>query len=214
MRKFLAFFYQGLYHRFAWTYDLVAAIVSIGRWQSWGRTSLAAIRGSSVLEIGFGPGHLQLELNRQGIRVFGLDESRQMIRHARNLLHKNRFPAALTQGHAQSLPYPAGTFDTVAAIFPSEYITHPATLAEIHRVLKPAGRLVVIPSAWIGGRSLPDAVARWLFRVTGQGESLTEGLEGRLEAIFGEAGFRVEIVYTEIRQSTVLTVIAEKPKTE
>ena len=72
-------FFFVLYHQFAWTYDLVAATVSLGRWKDWVRSALPYLSGR-VLEIGFGPGYLQLSLFELGIPAFGLDESRQMAR--------------------------------------------------------------------------------------------------------------------------------------
>jgi len=56
----------------------------------------------------------------------------------------------------------------VAATFPSEYIFEPQTLAEIRRVLRPGGKLVIIPSAWITGQGWLEQLAAELFRVTGQ----------------------------------------------
>ena len=50
--------YYLLYHHFAWTYDLVADIVSLGQWKDWVRTALPYLDGC-VLELGYGPGHLQ-----------------------------------------------------------------------------------------------------------------------------------------------------------
>lgn len=209
MRKFLQFFFHHFYHSFAWTYDFVADFVSIGRWKEWGFTALPHIRGTHVLEIGSGPGHLQVELNRRGFHTFGLDESRQMLRHVQANLRRNDFPVTLSRGYAQFLPFATGSLHSVVSTFPSEYITDRLTLAEIRRILKPAGRLVIVPTAWIGGKSLPDRAAKWLFRVTRQGEELTDTLEGRIKSIFSKAGFRVEMIYTEIRQSTVMIVIAE-----
>jgi ubiquinone/menaquinone biosynthesis C-methylase UbiE len=209
MRKFLQFFFHHFYHSFAWTYDFVAAVVSIGRWKEWGFAALPHIRGVRVLEIGFGPGHLQVELNRRRLHTFGLDESRQMLHHALANLRQNGLPAALLRGYAQFLPLATGSLDSVVSTFPSEYITDRLTLAEIRRVLKPSGRLVIVPTAWIGGKSLPDRAAKWLFRVTRQGQELTGTLEGRIKSIFTEAGFQVEIIRAEIRQSVVLVIIAE-----
>ena len=59
-----------LYHQFAWTYDFVAAFVSLGRWQDWVDAVVPFMSGR-VLEIGFGPGHLQELLNRQIFRCSG-----------------------------------------------------------------------------------------------------------------------------------------------
>ncbi|MCX6066918.1 MAG: class I SAM-dependent methyltransferase, partial [Chloroflexi bacterium] len=153
MRKLLRLLFHHFYHRFAWTYDFVAAFVSVGRWKDWILTALPHIRGTRILEIGFGPGHLQVELNRQGFQALGLDESREMASRARKNLFRNGFPSALTRGYAQSLPFAANSIDSVVATFPSEYIIERRTLAEIHRILKPGGRLIIVPTAWIGGRS-------------------------------------------------------------
>lgn len=210
MRKLLRIFFHHFYHRFSWTYDFVAAVVSVGRWKNWIRTTLPHIRGTKILEIGFGPGHLQVELNRLGFQALGLDESPQMASRARKNLLQNGFPSALTRGDAQFLPFAPNSFDSVVATFPSEYITESLTLAEIHRLLKPAGRLVIVPTAWIDGRSLADFAARWLFRITGQAAVLTNNLTDRIASIFSDSGFRVEMFRAEVSQSTVLIVVAEK----
>src|SRR5512143_1827971 len=91
LRRFLRLFFWHFYHGFAWTYDVVAAVVSIGRWNDWVRAALPYVEGARVLEIGHGPGHLQLDLRQTGRQVMGLDESRQMGRLARNRLLRGRF---------------------------------------------------------------------------------------------------------------------------
>lgn len=209
MRKLIRLFFYYFYHGFAWTYDFVAAIVSVGRWKEWVFAALPYVQGPRVLEIGFGPGHLQVELNPRGFTVFGLDESRQMIRRARANLARNQLPAALLCGYAQFLPIATNSLDSVVATFPSEYIADKLTLAEIRRALKPAGRLIVVPAAWMWGKTFTDRVMRALFRVTGLSAEATDGLEDRIKSSFAEAGFQVEIVYTEIRHSTVLIIVAE-----
>ena len=78
-----------LYHQFAWTYDFVAAFVSLGRWQDWVDAVVPFMSGR-VLEIGFGPGHLQELLNKQNFPVFGVDESSQMAQKANKLLGKKK----------------------------------------------------------------------------------------------------------------------------
>src|SRR5207237_1096722 len=128
--------------------------------------------GPRVLEIGHGPGHLQLAMRQKGLLAFGLDESRQMGRMAFSRLARAGLPATLARGHAQYLPFGAACFDTVAATFPSEYIFDPWTLAEVRRVLRPGGKLIVVPAAWIGGKKFTDRAAAWLFRITRQGGEL------------------------------------------
>jgi ubiquinone/menaquinone biosynthesis C-methylase UbiE len=208
IRKLLVLFFHLLYHQFACMYDLVAATVSLGRWQGWVFTARPYLRGQ-VLEIGFGPGHLQAVLHGEGLVAFGLDESRQMGRQARRRLHRLKYPVRLVNGYAQYLPFPGNCFDSVAATFPSEYIFEPQVLAEIVRVLKPGGRLVVIPTAWITGQSRLERLAAGLFRITGQAgaiEAVMPGMKRRIE----ESGLAVSQELVEAGGSRVLVLVGEK----
>lgn len=203
----MRFFFHHFYHALAWTYDFVAAVVSIGRWKDWGRAALPHLRGKRVLEIGFGPGHLLVEMNRSGFQTAGLDESPQMIRQAKRNLSWNNLSVALSRGYAQFLPFASDSFDSVVSTFPSEYIADPRTLAEVRRVLKEEGRFVIVPAAWTGGKSLLERGSRWLFRVTGQSG---QGLEARITDFLAEHGFSAICSQVDIRHSTVLVVVAEK----
>ncbi len=207
--RLLRFFFHHFYHGLAWTYDLVAAIVSLGRWNQWVRSILPYIEGPRVLELGHGPGHLQLALHKQGIASTGLDESRQMGRQASRRLRRQGQIPRLVRAWSQALPF-VGNFDTVVATFPSEYIVDPGTLAEAWRVLRPGGRLVVLPGAWIGGKSLLEAFARWLFKVTGEAEEIGEPLWNRFKIPFERAGFQVEVRVEETRGGTLLFLLARK----
>jgi ubiquinone/menaquinone biosynthesis C-methylase UbiE len=219
MKRLLRFFFHHFYHAFAWTYDLVSAVVSVGRWRDWVLTALPYLDGPRVLEIGHGPGHLQAAMREKGLVAFGLDESRQMGRMAFARLARVGLPVALTRGQAQFLPFGADCFDNVVATFPTEYIFDLRTLEEIYRVLRspdpksgrPGGKLVVVPMAWIGGENVQDRAAAWLFRVTHQGSQITEALKDRIKVPFAVAGFAVRVETVEKRSSTVLVVIAEKP---
>ena len=211
MRLFLSLFrlfFHLLYHELAWTYDLVAATVSLGRWRGWVMSALPHLDGR-VLEIGFGPGHLQMALNARGQPAFGLDESRQMSRQARRRLRKEGFPIRLTQGYAQSLPFRSNSFDTLAATFPSEYIFEAQTLEEIRRVLVPGGKLVILPSAWITGNGFLERLAAGLFRVTGQAaavEAILPAIKSRLQA----SSFSVRHELVEQPGSRVLVITARR----
>lgn len=214
LSSFLRFFFHYLYHELAWTYDLVASVVSLGRWNRWIEVAVPCVRGHDILEVGFGRGHLQEQLLiRSDLRVFALDESLQMARLARRHLRGDHrvAPPKLARGRAQLLPYPEGSFDTVVSTFPSEYISDPSTLAEIRRVLRAAGRLVIIPAASIVGRGTIDRAAAWLFRVTHQapaspGEALSRHLGDSLQA----AGFHFRLRTVEMASSVVYVVEADR----
>jgi ubiquinone/menaquinone biosynthesis C-methylase UbiE len=198
-----------LYHQFAWTYDLVAAVVSLGRWQDWVQTALPHINGRT-LEIGFGPGHLQATLSERNIPTFGLDESAQMARQAARRLRKNGEIPHLSRGYAQNLPFASGTFNSIVATFPAEYIFESKTLKEIRRVLTPAGQLVIIPTAWITGGNMLDRLAAWVFRVTGEAPGMPHILSNAVKSRLVSAGFSVQSEIVKKKGSQVLVILAKK----
>lgn len=46
IRTFMRVFFHLLYHPFAFTYDLVAAVVSFGQWKNWGQSILPLLMDS------------------------------------------------------------------------------------------------------------------------------------------------------------------------
>ncbi len=206
--RLLRYFFFLLYHPFAWVYDWVAWLVSLGRWQNWVKTALPYVNGR-ILELGFGPGHLQVTIHRRGWPVFGLDESRQMVAMAARRLRRRGLLPRLVRGRAQALPYPTASFNTVVATFPSEYILEEETLREIGRVLTPSGRLVVVAMAWFTGRQLVYRLFRGLFRLTGESQEI-EVFWPRVAARLEAMGLRGWYAMVEGNASRVLLVLAEK----
>jgi ubiquinone/menaquinone biosynthesis C-methylase UbiE len=212
LTRFLHIFFHLLYHSFAWTYDLVAWTVSLGRWRDWGESVIPFIKGTRVLELGHGPGHLQHILLDLNLFTVGLDESRQMGSLTKRGLHHNGYTHTnLSRGLAQSLPFPAEFFDTIVSTFPSEYIFERSTMLEVYRTLTNGGRFIVLPVAWITGNKLMERYAAGLFRVTGQTPSEpVEIISERLKEPFAEVGFAVKVEQVEVKSSLVLILIGTK----
>jgi ubiquinone/menaquinone biosynthesis C-methylase UbiE len=210
--RFMRFFFHHFYHSFAWTYDFVAAVVSIGRWNDWIQTVIPFIQGTKILEIGHGPGYLQRLLREQNLSAIGLDESMQMINLAKRRIEKANYETiGLIRGRAQALPLPNTKFDTVISTFPSEYIFDSNTLSDIYRILCDNGQFIVLPAAWIIGRKIMDRAAAWLFRVTGETpKNIIDIVTERFIRPLEQADFKVESKQIEIRSSVVLVLIAKK----
>ena len=201
MRAFLRFFFRLLYHPFAFTYDIVAATVSFGRWKDWILEVIPFIAGTRVLELGHGPGHLQRVLLSRRVIAVGLDESPQMGRLAKRNTDGS---ARLTRGLAQHLPFASGSFDTIIATFPTEYFVDPSTLEEVKRCLDNGGRFIVLPAA------MPrNPLLSWLFKFTEQAPAeALKIVRERLEKPFLQADFHVETHVLELRSGRLIIIVA------
>lgn len=192
LKRFLQKFFFILYHQLAWAYDLVAWLVSLGRWNTWIKTALKNLdlkSGDLVLELGFGPGHLQLEMSVRGIVCFGIDESMQMCRIARRRLARTAM--RLARGRAEKLPFTDGVVDFVITTFPAEYIFEQSTLMECQRVLRKNGTLLILMGVQPGGISVIDRLLRFLYRVTDQDFQFRLGAADFIDRIRA-AGFDAE----------------------
>jgi ubiquinone/menaquinone biosynthesis C-methylase UbiE len=205
-RRFIKFGFHLLYHQFAFTYDTVAWLVSLGQWQAWGRTALGRARGPRVLEIGHGPGHLLIALARSGRRPVGIDLSPQMMRIAQRNLRQAGVNVPQVLCRVQALPFRSGEFDTVVATFPSDYISELATLREVQRVTNERGEMIVVFGAHLIGREPSKVLIEWLYRLTGQRETKPDDEE----SIFDRVGMPARIETETIGASTVTLIVAEK----
>ena len=133
-----------LYDEFAWAYDLVSWVVSLGQWSRWRRSALEHVVGRRVLELGFGTGELLLEMGRRGWRAAGLDSSPAMHRVTARKMARRGVWVPRVRALAQRMPFADTSFDSIVATFPANYIVDPATLREVARLLRPGGRFVVV----------------------------------------------------------------------
>jgi ubiquinone/menaquinone biosynthesis C-methylase UbiE len=141
---------RAFYDKIAGVYDLLAER-SEGPMRETALKMFAPAPGERLLEIGFGTGHILVELARAvGLagRVFGIDLSENMLGQARALLARENLADRVTLacGDAEDLPYPAGSLDGIFMCFTLELFDTPEiprVLAQCQRVLRPGGRIVV-----------------------------------------------------------------------
>jgi arsenite methyltransferase len=117
------------------------------------RTALALRPGDRVLDVGVGPGLLAAEMaaevGPEG-RICGIDISDSMLAIAATRAKVPDGPEIeLEQAAAGRIPYGAESFDVVVSTQVFEYLDDvPGALDEIRRVLRPAGRVVLLDTDW------------------------------------------------------------------
>lgn len=157
-----------LYHQLAFIYDAVAWLVSLGQWPAWRRLSLQFVQPGPILELAYGTGGLFADMFGDGYRPVGIDLSPFMARLTSRRLQKLGLPLPLSRARAQQLPFPADHFGSIIATFPTPYIFEPETLAEVVRVLRPEGRLIVVMEGHLPGPGPLRGFIEWLYQITAQ----------------------------------------------
>jgi len=99
--------------------------------------------GQRVLDVGCGDGVLSAMIAQAGAHVIGIDYVPAALRFA--VEHTLAAPARFVAGSAYALPFVSSIFDAVVAAEIIEHLDRPDDfLAEIHRVLRPGGRSVIM----------------------------------------------------------------------
>lgn len=141
-----------MFDRIARRYDLMNALMTFGRHQSW-RHEAARLAGPApgglALDVATGTGDLALALLREtGVRaVVGTDFSEKMLAVGQQKLRGSGFGdrVSLVVSDALALPFPDKTFDCVTSAFLLRNLAHLRQgLAEMRRVTRPGGRMVAL----------------------------------------------------------------------
>jgi len=141
----------GVFSSVAARYDLMNDLMSGGMHRLWKAftIAIAGVReGERVLDVAAGSGDLAFEFAKRagaGGEVWLTDINRAMLERGRDRLLDRGLPLPVVQCDAQALPFPSDYFDCVSVAFGLRNMTDKdAALAEMRRVLKPAGRLLIL----------------------------------------------------------------------
>ena len=134
---------RGMFDRIAPVYDAMNRVMTAGLDRSWRRLTVEAVvqPGDRVLDACCGTGDLAVAAEREGGIVTGLDFSPRMLERAR----KKSETVTWIEGDLLALPFDEGSFDAATVGFGVRNVANlEAAFAELHRVLRPGGRLAIL----------------------------------------------------------------------
>ncbi len=207
IQRFLRVFFHLLYHPFAFAYDLVATVVSFGKWNEWVLSVIPFISGTRILELGHGPGHLQLALRRARgwmllrwmSRLRWGDSQSDGLAVRINLpeLSRRKFPLLLKHSTQSSRPSPPNIFSTRKRC------------QRRTESCGAAGKLIVLLAAWPR-----NPLLGWLFKITGESPAgAYESIKSKISTTFDRVNFKADVQIVEVKSGNLLVVVAQKEET-
>lgn len=128
-------------------YDRMNRLMTLGLDRRWRERAVRGLQGN-VLDVACGTGDMVVGLAKQGCTVTGIDISEEMLAIARRktaAAAPHLSPPTFHLGDAEALPFSDDTFDAVTCAFGVRNFVHlEQGLREMHRVLRPGGRAVVL----------------------------------------------------------------------
>ncbi|MFL0410809.1 demethylmenaquinone methyltransferase [Microbacterium paludicola] len=137
---------SGMFDQVAAKYDVTNTVLSVGNDRLWRVATTRAVRprpGERILDLAAGTGASSISLARSGAHVVAADFSPGMIAEGRRRYRDVR-NLEFVEADATALPFADGEFDAVTMSFGLRNVKQPKkALAELLRVTKPGGRLVI-----------------------------------------------------------------------
>lgn len=172
---------RGVFDSVASRYDLMNDLMSAGLHRVWKAytVAVAAVReGDKVLDIAGGTGDLARAFAKKvgtAGTVVHTDINEAMLRRGRDRLLDEGLALPTSICDAEALPFPTGSFDLVSVAFGLRNMTHKdLALAEMCRVLRPGGRLLVLEFSKVAA-PLEKAYDWYSFKVLPQIGKLVAG---------------------------------------
>ena len=139
---------EEVFDRVAERYDLMNDLMSFGMHRLWKAfaVSVARVRpGERILDVASGSGDLARAFAARGAQVWMSDINGPMLARGRDRLLDAGHMTPAVRCDAERLPFGSASFDCVSVGFGLRNMTHKdVALAEMARVLKPGGRLLVL----------------------------------------------------------------------
>lgn len=149
-------------HRLSEEQDRALDPANFACWHQMVLPRLGDIKGLSIAEIGCGRGNFAIHLAGMGARMTAMDFSEAAIQIARDRSQRMQVDVDWKVGDAQNTQLPDNAFDVVISCECMEHVPEPQRMmAELSRILKPGGRLLLTTPSQLNAQLLGWAHAWW-----------------------------------------------------
>ncbi len=166
---------DGVFHSVARRYDLMNDLMSAGLHRAWKDVLVAAVnppkgeRAFDHLDLAGGTGDVAFRVARAGgpgTRVTVADINPEMLAVGRERADREGLNVAFTEGNAEALPFPDGSYDCVTVAFGIRNVPQiDKALREAYRVLKTGGRFLCLEFSSVDVPGLDRVYEAYSFNV-------------------------------------------------
>ncbi|HXB14355.1 MAG TPA: class I SAM-dependent methyltransferase [Solirubrobacteraceae bacterium] len=168
--------------------EVARRITAVGEYLA---QTAGAAPGVELLDVATGTGNVSVPAARAGAKVTGLDLTPKLLADQARRAAAEGVEIQLVEGDAEELPFGEGSFDSVTSCFGVMFAPrHRVAAAELVRVARPGGRIVV--AAWT-----PDGMVGRMFRTSasymppppeGFDPPVMWGVEDHVRGLFADTG--------------------------